>query len=132
MERYGTDHEFTKLIVDLKGQDPDDAFSSIPYEKGFVFLDFLEKLITRSKWDKFIPHVSNTFISNRWTSLLMCLMQYFNTWKFKSLDSFEFKATLTDFFANDEEVSTKLKNLDWDKAAPWGRSRWTRVDAVRH
>ena len=30
---YGDDHEFTKLVVDLKGKDPDDAFSSIPYEK---------------------------------------------------------------------------------------------------
>lgn len=35
---YGEDHEFTKLIPDLKGHDPDDAFSSIPYEKGFTFL----------------------------------------------------------------------------------------------
>lgn len=58
VERYGEDHEFTKLIVDLKGKDPDDAFSSIPYEKGFVFLYYLEKLIGKDKWDKFIPHVS--------------------------------------------------------------------------
>lgn len=58
VERYGKDHEFTKLIVDLKGKDPDDAFSSIPYEKGFVFLYYLEKLIGKDKWDKFIPHVS--------------------------------------------------------------------------
>ena len=30
---FGPDHEFTKLVIDLKGKDPDDAFSSIPYEK---------------------------------------------------------------------------------------------------
>jgi hypothetical protein len=30
---FGEDHEFTKLVIDLKGKDPDDAFSSIPYEK---------------------------------------------------------------------------------------------------
>jgi leukotriene-A4 hydrolase len=58
VDRYGEDHEFTKLIVDLKGKDPDDAFSSIPYEKGFVFLYYLEKLVGKDKWDKFIPHVS--------------------------------------------------------------------------
>jgi leukotriene-A4 hydrolase len=58
VERYGEDHEFTKLIVDLKGKDPDDAFSSIPYEKGFTFLYYLEKLVGKEKWDKFIPHVS--------------------------------------------------------------------------
>lgn len=34
---FGADHEFTKLVIDLKGKDPDDAFSSIPYEKvGFT------------------------------------------------------------------------------------------------
>jgi leukotriene-A4 hydrolase len=59
IERYGEDHEFTKLIVDLKGKDPDDAFSSIPYEKGFTFLFHLENLIGKDKWDKFIPHVSS-------------------------------------------------------------------------
>lgn len=26
--------EFTKLVPDLSGVDPDDAFSSVPYEKG--------------------------------------------------------------------------------------------------
>jgi len=55
---FGEDHEFTKLITDLKGKDPDDAFSSIPYEKGFTFLYHLEKLLGKDKWDRFIPHVS--------------------------------------------------------------------------
>jgi len=57
VDMYGKDHEFTKLIVDLKGKDPDDAFSQIPYEKGFTFLYYLEKLVGLEKWDKFIPHV---------------------------------------------------------------------------
>lgn len=58
IERIGKDHEFTKLVTNLKNEDPDDAFSSIPYEKGYVFLDYLEKLIGREEFDKFIPHVS--------------------------------------------------------------------------
>ena len=58
IKQFGEDHEFTKLIVDLKGKDPDDAFSSIPYEKGFVFLYSLEKKLGMEKWDQFIPHVS--------------------------------------------------------------------------
>ena len=57
---FGADHEFTKLIIDLKGKDPDDAFSSVPYEKGFTFLYHLERLIGKEKWDKFIPHVRPT------------------------------------------------------------------------
>lgn len=95
IEQFGEDHEFTKLVIDLKGKDPDDAFSSIPYEKGFVFLYHLEKLVGIGKWDKFIPH-------------------YFNKFKFKSLDSYDFKATLLDFFASDAEASKKLADLDWD------------------
>lgn len=59
VEHFGDDHEFTKLIVDLKGKDPDDAFSSVPYEKGFNFLFHLENIVGKSKFDKFIPHVRN-------------------------------------------------------------------------
>jgi leukotriene-A4 hydrolase len=57
VEHFGADHEFTRLITDLKGKDPDDAFSSVAYEKGFTFLFYLENLIGKEKFDKFIPHV---------------------------------------------------------------------------
>ncbi|CAK4031343.1 Leukotriene A-4 hydrolase [Lecanosticta acicola] len=94
--QFGEDHDFTKLIPDLKGRDPDDAFSSIPYEKGSTFLYHLEKLVGRVKWDKFIPH-------------------YFTTFKRRSVDSYEFKATLLSFFESDAEASKKLNDLDWDE-----------------
>jgi len=43
VDHFGCDHKFTALIPDLSGGvDPDDAFSSIPYEKGANFLRFLE------------------------------------------------------------------------------------------
>lgn len=96
IEQFGEDHEFTKLIPDLKGKDPDDAFSSIPYEKGFNFLYYLEKLVGIEKWDKFIPH-------------------YFTAFKQRSVDSYEFKATLLSFFEEDGEASKKLSDVDWDK-----------------
>ncbi|KAL2002046.1 hypothetical protein VTN02DRAFT_728 [Thermoascus thermophilus] len=96
VEHYGHDHEFTKLVIDLKGKDPDDAFSSIPYEKGFNFLFHLENLVGKDKFDKFIPH-------------------YFTTFKGKSLDSYEFKTTVLDFFSSDAEASELLKEFDWEK-----------------
>ncbi|CAI4215293.1 unnamed protein product [Parascedosporium putredinis] len=72
---FGADHDYTKLIPTLKGGvDPDDAFSTVPYEKGFHFLYYLEKLVGRDNFDKFIPH-------------------YFTKFSGKSLDSFEFKET---------------------------------------
>lgn len=66
---FGEDHEFTKLVIDLKDKDPDDAFSSVPYEKGFTFLYFLDRLLGREKWNKFIPYASAPHILNRGQSV---------------------------------------------------------------
>lgn len=39
----GKEHNFTALCPDLSGGvDPDDAFSKVPYEKGFYFLYYLQ------------------------------------------------------------------------------------------
>ncbi|KAF8069679.1 lkhA [Scenedesmus sp. PABB004] len=46
VSRIGHDHNFTRLVPDLShGADPDDAFSRVPYEKGFWFLYWLESLV---------------------------------------------------------------------------------------
>ena len=39
------DVPYTKLVPDLKGVDPDDAFSAVPYEKGFALLYHLQCLL---------------------------------------------------------------------------------------
>ena len=96
VEQFRGNPDFTKLVTDLGGKDPDDAFSSVPYEKGFIFLFTLEKLLSQEKFDTFIPH-------------------YFTIWRGKSLDSYEFKATLLDFFAEDAVASEKLKSVQWDE-----------------
>ena len=96
VNEYGPEHEFTKLIPNLKGRDPDDAFSTIPYEKGYTFLSFLEKTAGRDKWNQFIPH-------------------YFRTFARQSIDSNTFKESLLEFFVKDSDASTALSNLDWDK-----------------
>ncbi|KHJ32387.1 putative leukotriene a-4 hydrolase [Erysiphe necator] len=92
---FGSDHEFTKLVIDLRGRDPDDAFSSVPYEKGFHLLYHLEKLLGKPNFDRFIPH-------------------YFCKWSMKSLDSYDFKSTLFEFFSSDSEAQSKLESVDWD------------------
>ena len=93
--QFGETHEFTQLVVDLKGKDPDDAFSSIPYEKGYTFLSYLESQVGEDKWNKFIPH-------------------YFNTFARRSLDSYDFKANLLAFFESDSAASDALNKVDWD------------------
>ncbi|KAL8906049.1 MAG: hypothetical protein Q9207_002279 [Kuettlingeria erythrocarpa] len=95
VKQFGEDHEFTKLVIDLKGKDPDDAFSSVPYEKGFHFLYYLERLVGKDEWDRFIPH-------------------YFTKFKGKSLDSYDFKSTLLEFFEGSTAAAKALEGVDWD------------------
>jgi aminopeptidase N len=42
------------LQPDLKGRDPDDASSRVPYEQGALFLTFLEAKVGRDAFDRFL------------------------------------------------------------------------------
>lgn len=85
---------FSTLVQCLNdGTDPDEAFSSVPYEKGFNFLFYLENLVGGIKeFDPFIKH-------------------YFTKYAKKSLDTFEFLDTLFEFFADKREL---LESVDWN------------------
>jgi hypothetical protein len=83
----------TQLYIDLKGRDPDDAFSSVPYTKGQLFLIYLEKKFGRERFDAFV-------------------LEYFDNYAFKSLGTTNFvtylKENLTHKYPNivsDEEVN---------------------------
>ncbi|KAL2258029.1 hypothetical protein VTK26DRAFT_8806 [Humicola hyalothermophila] len=97
IEEFGKDHEFTKLCISHKGIDPDDAFSTVPYEKGFHFIYYLDRLVGRENFDKFIPY-------------------YFGKWANKSLDSYEFKNTFLEFFSAPEyaHLKDKISGIDWE------------------
>jgi leukotriene-A4 hydrolase len=64
--RFGSDSPLTKLRTDLRDVDPDDAFSSIPYEKGARFVRVLERHSGRERFDQFIRKYIETF---RFTSI---------------------------------------------------------------
>ena len=76
LEVQGKDNVLTKLIVDLDGVDPDEAFSSVPYVKGSIFLWYLEDMVGG-------PDIFEPF--------LRC---YFDHFMYQSIDSYQFK----DFF----------------------------------
>lgn len=42
------------LLPDMTGRDPDDAYSSVPYEQGALFLSFLEAKFGRDVFDAFL------------------------------------------------------------------------------
>ena len=84
---------FSTLIQNLKDKtDPDDSFSTVPYEKGFNLLFHIEQILGGTKeFDPFIKH-------------------YFNKYKYSSLDSYEFLDTLYEFYSDRKDL---LDSIDW-------------------
>ena len=54
LERFATRPGLTKLRTELRGVDPDDAFSRVPYEKGFLFLCSIEAAVGRTVFSKWL------------------------------------------------------------------------------
>ncbi|MFT6283935.1 MAG: leukotriene A-4 hydrolase/aminopeptidase [Arenicella sp.] len=63
------------MAIDLRGRDPDDVFSNIPYEKGALFLRELEHKVGRENFDQF-------------------LLGYFEKFAFKSITTDQFVSYL--------------------------------------
>lgn len=49
------------LHVDLIGRDPDEGFTGVPYEKGALFLRYLEETAGRDKFDRFVRGYFDNF-----------------------------------------------------------------------
>jgi len=52
--RFGAESPLTRLRTEMAGVDPDEAFSSIPYEKGARFVVALERAAGREAFDRFV------------------------------------------------------------------------------
>lgn len=70
------------LAIDLRGRNPDDVFSDIPYEKGALFLREIEHKIGRENFDQF-------------------LMNYFDHFAFQSITTDDFLAYLDNTLLKD-------------------------------
>ena len=64
--RFGADSPYTVLRTHLEGVDPDDVYSSVPYEKGSLFVALLERAVGRERFDRFIRSYIERF---RFTSI---------------------------------------------------------------
>jgi leukotriene A-4 hydrolase/aminopeptidase len=100
------DSDDTKLYIDLKGRDPDDAFSGVPYVKGQLFLMYLEEKFGRQRFDAFV-------------------LAYFDSYAFKSIGTKSFisylKTNLTDKFpgiVTDADINEWIFNSGLPKGAP--------------
>lgn len=59
LKDLGAQSPATCLKLNLKGFNPDDGMNDIAYEKGYLFLCHLEKLVGREKWDAFLKNYFN-------------------------------------------------------------------------
>ena len=53
------------LAIDLRGRDPNQVFSDAPYEKGRLFLDFLDARFGREHFDEPIRVRAHTSVGAR-------------------------------------------------------------------
>ncbi len=55
------DPQLTRLENSLEGTDPDEVYSLVPYEKGYLFLTRLEVAVGRERFDGFLGRYIDTF-----------------------------------------------------------------------
>ncbi len=61
LSEMGPDNPFTKLKLDLKGIDPEEAATDIAYEKGKALMRYLEERMGRTKLDSFLQNYFHHF-----------------------------------------------------------------------
>ena len=62
IDQVGAGHNYTKLCPQIKrGEDPDDSFSVVPYEKGAALFWYLESLVGKNDFESFIIDFFNHF-----------------------------------------------------------------------
>ena len=83
--------DFSRLIPKLGDNDPDDAFSRVPYEKGFNLLYSLEQKVGSEAFEAFAK-------------------AYLHKFKYKTVTSFEFR----DFFKEHFKDNEKIQDFDWE------------------
>lgn len=85
----------TQLKLNLNENNPDDGMSDVAYEKGYMFLLNMEKIVGREKWDNF-------------------LRKYFAEFKFKSMNTETFVDYIyANLFAKGSEEDKKANIKAW-------------------
>jgi leukotriene A-4 hydrolase/aminopeptidase len=83
------------LHVDLAGRSPTDGLTDVPYEKGNLFLQHLERVYGRERFDAF-------------------LKKYFDHFAFQSITTDQFAAYLQDhLLKGDPEKAARAKVREW-------------------
>ena len=93
---FGHLHEFTKLHIDMNDVDPDDSFSSVPYEKGCAFLTYLQDLVGGAS--QFEPFLKAHVLRFQYGTV---------SWD-------QWKLFFEQYFIEHDVSEEKLATIDWD------------------
>ncbi|KLO11271.1 hypothetical protein SCHPADRAFT_855590, partial [Schizopora paradoxa] len=99
LKQYETKPKYQRLVIDFEvGEDPDDAFSRVPYEKGSNFLLYLERIL--GGLDVFLPYVRD----------------YVETFMGQSITTEMWKEHLYNYWTKHggEEKIKILNSVDWN------------------
>jgi leukotriene-A4 hydrolase len=80
------------LHIDLTGRDPDDGMTTVPYEKGALFVQAIERAVGRDRFDAF-------------------LQDYFNKFRFQSITTAQFEEFLHATLLGDDPDSASVVDL---------------------
>ncbi|HEY8569190.1 M1 family metallopeptidase [Microbulbifer sp.] len=108
------------MAIDMRGRDPDEVFSNIPYEKGSLFLYELEQKVGRENFDKF-------------------LLGYFNNFAFQSITTEDFLKYLDDTLLKqypDKLSKERINQWVFEPGIPEGAPHpqsdaFTKIDPLR-
>ncbi len=98
IEMFGENNNYTQLMPNYENVDPDDGFCSIPYEKGFQFLIYLESLVGKDAFQNI-------------------MQEYIKKYAFQSVDYNAFKEVYEDYVNDNtegDEGKNILNDIDWD------------------
>jgi aminopeptidase N len=90
----GMQSKDTVLHIDLKGRDPDDGSTQIPYEKGAALLELIDRTVGRERFDDY-------------------LKGYFERFAFKPITTAAFLADIRAHLLTDRATEAKLRLDDW-------------------
>ena len=114
----GASNPLTSLMPDLTGIDPDDSFSTVPYEKGQAFLWYLEDLVGGSGTNFYL-----VFLIGLCSVKLLILVifkgefdpflkSYIANFQYRSIKTDDFVEYLKHYFQK-TPAAEKLEQVDW-------------------